>query len=409
MLSQLIKNNKTFYIDVIYSIVASGIVTAVTTFLVNPILAKQFDAASYGIVLSLSAAVTAISTVFGNTLNNVRLIENPKEDSNLHRHNYKFIISISSSMALMLTGGIGYLLFDVSIITLSLLMIFALLATYKNYYAVVFRIKINTKKNLAMSVFMSIGYGIALFVPNLQLVWPIIYVIGELISIIFIRLTTEIPHDLFKRDQRMKIIMKSYLFIISSSIIANVILYLDRFLIFPILGSEYVTLYTVSTVYAKMFTIVLTPMSTLILSYISQPHFVMTKKLHQIILISTLGLSGLFIISVPIFAPFLTNILYPQFYDITNDYFLIGAIGITIANVSLLLNPFVLRYAKPKWQFYISIIYGLTYIGLSVFLMIIWGIYGFYLAVIISSSLRTIILIMLSQASYKPIQQISIQ
>ena len=399
MLIKLFNKNKAFYIDVIYSILASGIITVVTTLIVNPYVAKQFNAADYGLVLSLAAVVTAVSAILGNTLNNVRLIENAREDPNQHRLNYRVIILFSSIFSMLVIALVNMILYNAPIITMLLLMVFALTATLKNYYIVVFRIKINTKKNFIMSVIVSISYIAAIFIPYIHLLWPLIYIVGELVSLIYIKLYTEIPVEVLKTDIRFKKIMKAYFIIILSSIVANVVLYLDRLLIFPILGSEYVTIYSVSTIYSKMFSIILAPISSLILSYISQSAFKMTKKLYNIILYATLISSVGFILTVPIFAPWITNILYPQFFDLSATYFMIGAIGVMIGNIALILNPIVLRYAKTRWQLYISLIYGVIYITLSVVLMNLYGLYGFYLSVIVSNTVRGIILIILSRHS----------
>ncbi len=401
MIRKLFNQNKAFYIDVIYSILASGVITITTTLIINPYIAKQFDASSYGLVLSLAALVTAVSAILGNTLNTVRLIENAKDDPNQHRLNYKVIILFSSIISMLIVALFNMILYNASSITMILLMIFALTATLKNYYVVVFRIKINTKKNLIMSILVSISYMTAFFVPWIHLLWPIIYILGEVISLIFIKIYTEIPSEHLKLDYRFKFIMKAYFLIILSSIIANVVLYLDRFLIYPILGPDYVTIYSISTIYSKMFSIILAPISSLILSYISQSAFKMTKKLYNIILYATLLASIAFILTVPIFAPWLTKMLYPQFYNLSSTYLMIGAIGVMIGNISLILNPIVLRFVKTRWQLYISLIYGTIYITLSIILMNLYGLSGFYVSVIISNTVRGIILIILSRHSLK--------
>lgn len=401
MIRRLFNQNKAFYIDVIYSILASGLLTGVATFIVNPYVARQFDASAYGLVLSLSALVTAVSAILGNTLNNVRLIENVKEDVNHHRLNYRVIIVFSSIFSMMIVALFNFILYDTSLLTMMLLMLFALTATLKNYYIVVFRIKINTKRTFVLAIIVSITYIVSIFMPLIHLLWPLIYVFGELVSLVFIRLFSEIEREVFAINQRLKPILRAYFLIMMSSVVGNVVLYLDRFLIYPVLGPDYVTTYSVSTVYSKMFSIVLAPISGLILSYISQHTFKMTKKLYTIITVTTFVTGILFLLTVPILAPWFTNILYPQFFDLSKTYFMIGAIGVMIGNVSLIINPIVLRFAKARWQLYISLMYGFIYITSSIVLMQLFGLFGFYLSVIISNSFRGIILLALSRSSLK--------
>lgn len=380
--------------DFILSILASVVVTIVTTLVVNPILAKRLDSEDYGLLLTLSALVTMISAVFGNTLNNVRLVQNDKEDlsNNNHTFNYKSIILVSSVIATNITLIFALFYYKVHIITSLLLGVFALLTTIKNYYIVVFRVKINIVKNFIAATLQAIVYiGAVLLIKNI-LIWPIIYILGELVQLVYISLKTEIPREKLKIDKNLNPILKTYFVIMSAGVISQVILYLDRFLIYPVLGGEAVTIYTVSTVYSKLLVMVFAPIAFVLLSYYSQPKLKMTRKMYWLINLIVIVVSGLFLLTVPLFAPIFTKILYPQYLELARPYFFIGAIGLTFANIVVMANPAVLKFASSRWQLISTVFYGLMYFGLGIGFLKSFGIIGFYWATIISNLARVILL-----------------
>lgn len=380
--------------DFIMSILASVIVTIATTFFVNPILAKRMDSDSYGLLLTLAALVTMLSAVFGNTLSNVRLVQNNKKDlsDNNHTFNYKAIIFISAIIASILTIMFALLYYKVHVTTVLLVGAFAFLATFKNYYIVVFRVKINTVKNFIVALFQGVVYIFAVLLIKNVLIWPLIYILGEIVTLVYIRFKTEIPREKLKTDKNLKPIMKTFTVLMISTFVSQVILYLDRFLIYPILGGEAVTIYTVSTIYSKLLVMVFAPIAFVLLSYYSQPEIKMTRKLYWLINVAVLICSSLFLLTVPIFAPIFTKILYLQYLDLAKPYFFIGAIGLTLSNIVIMANPAVLKFASSKWQLISIAFYGATYLGLGILFLNLYGIMGFYWATIISNLGRVVLL-----------------
>ena len=289
--------------DFFLSILASAVTTIATTFIVNPILAKRIDSKGYGLLLTVAALVTMLSAVFGNTLNNTRLVQNDKKDldDNNHTFNYKVIILISSIIATNIILIFVLFVYKIPVITSLLLGVWALY-DFLNYYMVVFRVKINTLRNFVSSLLQAIVYIVAVLLVRNVLFWPIIYVLGEIVQLVYITLRTELPREKFKIDNNLKPILKTYIVIMLASIVGQIILYLDRFLIYPILGGEAVTIYTVSTVYSKLLVMVFAPIAFVLLSYYSQPNLKMTRKIYWLINLAVLVVSFLFLLTVPIFA-----------------------------------------------------------------------------------------------------------
>ncbi len=380
--------------DFFLSILASAVTTIATTFIVNPILAKRIDSKGYGLLLTVAALVTMLSAVFGNTLNNTSLVQNDKKDldDNNHTFNYKVIILISSIIATNIILIFVLFVYKIPVITSLLLGVWALLMTFKNYYMVVFRVKINTLKNFVSSLLQAIVYIVAVLLVRNVLFWPIIYVLGEIVQLVYITLRTELPREKFKIDNNLKPILKTYIVIMLASIVGQIILYLDRFLIYPILGGEAVTIYTVSTVYSKLLVMVFAPIAFVLLSYYSQPKLKMTRKMYWLINLIVIVVSGLFLLTVPLFAPIFTKILYPQYLELARPYFFIGAIGLTFANIVVMANPAVLKFASSRWQLISTVFYGLMYFGLGIGFLKSFGITGFYWATIISNLARVILL-----------------
>ena len=69
-----------------------------------------------------------------------------------------------------------------------------------------------------------------------------------------------------------------YIILIFTGLSTTLSTYLDRLIIYPLLGGDAVTVYTVASFFGKSLGIVMTPIAGVLLGYYAQRNFIMTKK-----------------------------------------------------------------------------------------------------------------------------------
>jgi O-antigen/teichoic acid export membrane protein len=379
--------------DVFFSLLSSFIIVIATNFFLNPFLARNFTDVSYGLVLSSMAFIALLSNIFGNTLNNVKLLQYNKLKNN---HNNFLILLITATFI----GLVIFLVIDIFSIqspsfTLFLLCLFLLFATLKNYVLVYLRIRISYQKLFVSNLLTSLSYLTVFFLNNFALYWPIPYLLGEIAAFIFIIISRKSIKESIKVDEDFRLVVKPFMFLIFSSLVLNLFTYFDRIFLFPLLGSEYVTIYTISTFYSKISTILVGPIASIILTYVTQKSYRHSTKNIIFTIFLTAILSVVFFITIPLFGNLITNFLYPQFFDSAKNYLVLGSLGILIGNFPILLNPYILMYSKPKNQIWINLTTLGIYMFSSYFLISNLSFLGFYIAVMITNTYRTIFILVI--------------
>ena len=172
----------------------------------------------------------------------------------------------------------------------------------------------------------------------------------------------------------------------------NILIYMDRLLINPVLGASSVSIYFVSSVIGKMLSIVLGPISSVMLSYLSKTKEKDSKSVYFKILFMLLTTGTLmYIISIPV-TPIIVSVIYPKSLLESMPYFNLSNMASILVVINSLLQPLVLVYCPIWWQVFIQAVYGLIYVCCGYFLMIHSGLFGFCIAVLIANLARFILL-----------------
>jgi O-antigen/teichoic acid export membrane protein len=197
--------------------------------------------------------------------------------------------------------------------------------------------------------------------------------------------------------------LSKYSIILLTSIASNVLIYLDRLIIFPILGPEYVSIYSVASFFGKSLSIVAGPISGVLLGYFASKSFIMNLKKYNMISLIMFLMTVIFIPLIFLIAPFVTRLLYPSIYVEALPYLFLANIGAVLAVLSRMLQPAVLKYAPTYWQIVKETIFGIVYVSLSIVLMLKYQLVGLIYAAIISNVLKCILLYILGYVYIKKI------
>lgn len=373
--------------------ISSLLVTLVTSFIINPVLASHLRIDVYGNLLTLCGYVAIVSATIGNSLNNVRLLDKNKDSEGIK--NYNAILLMSSIFAILFISAISIFYIKESLTITFFLCIYVLLASANLYWVVNFRIQINYVRNLIYNCVVCVGYLLGLLVFILTGFWPIIYVAGQALGTVFLLIFTKLPREGIKRDEQFKRVFKPFIILCGTTFITQTLSLLDRFVLHPIVGETAVSQFSTAAFFGKGVGTLFGPIALVLLSYFVKDGFVITKKIFW--KISFLGIGAvaiLFIISIPL-APIITEFLYPTIYESAKEYIMIANIGSMLSALAVLLNPLILKMCNIKVQPIIQLVHGVAYFVLGILGAVLWGIIGFALACVVANLIKVVFLLFL--------------
>ncbi len=394
--------NKKFIADFIINIATSMVPVAVMQLVILPYLGKVMDPDKYGIVLTLISIVYIIPQTLGNSLNNARLIHRTQYDQYDKSYcDYQILFGITNFLNLI-SCIVSYFIICKQITAFDVIFfaIFGVMWGASEYLTVTFRLDLDYISFLINNICLSVGYLVGLLLFIWSGYWQLIYIIGLLFSLVFIALRKR--KFVFEKGSKTPLLKKVFCtqcFLSISGGLSSVYNYLDRLIILPILGGYAVSVYYSATVFTKMLSLLLGPLSTVILSYISRNSNADIKKFNFSLIVSVIvAVVGYFICIL--IGKYILMLLYPQYKDAALEYIYVTSAVSMVNIIFSMLNPFVLKFCKQYFQIIINAVGLLLYIGFTLLLINEHGIWGVCIASAISIPVKVLLQIIIFYVSY---------
>ena len=389
-------NKKNMLKDFIINILASGIVTMILQLIIYPVFSQKLDIEMYGMLLTTMGLVNVIASALGNSLNNVRLLKNNNYSV---KGDFNILLLFSVIFSFIASFLLASLVFKYDIymsLTISVLTVSSLI---RQYVIVIYRINLDFKSLLINNVFISIGYIIGLFIALKINNWAFAFLIGEVFGVLHCIRRSKLVFEPYKKTDNFNDTFKSYIHIIISILFGQSMLYMDRFIILPFLGSEMVSIYTVATFAGKTLGIIALPISSVLLSYYTNKSFSFTRKKLNGIFFMIMLISVVSLLVVQIACPFVLPILYPKIYGYAIPYLLFANIGSILNISSNILQPAIMKIAKTKYQIYIQLIFVLTFLICSYSLLKTYELYAICFSMIIANVIKIVFMMFIGYKS----------
>lgn len=382
---------KTYSIDFVLSILATFLSTGTMQLVVLPQLSRNLSSADYGVMLTATGFMNILINAFGSNLCNSRLRQQGKYLNKSITGDYQLMLIATAVMSL-----IGVLLFNAFLKEdyMSMMLPFALITITgicKTYYLVTYRLSINYKKNLIANIFSCVGYCIGGFLLIKYCKWPWIFFPADILTLGYIYFSSTIIREPIRKTELFSDSAKVTLALLVGGLIGNVTIYLDRFIIYPTLGSESVSTYATAAWFSKSILIVIAPITSVLLSYITTGRLKLNKRKYNYICL--ILLAGVFVCwgGAIIFAPIITGLMYPTLIDQARPYITFVSLSVTMGIMGNFLAIMVFAYAPVKWQTFLPIIKMLIYLILGVIMVKHQGIMGMIIAVFAANLICNII------------------
>ncbi len=388
----LFEKYKSISKDFLFNITASLVLTGIMQIVVYPLLAYKLSSAEYGELLTIMGIVNTIIVALGNSLNNVRLIEKNKYDAEGLVGDYNILIACASIAGCILVALLSICVFKQSVFLAVSLSIVVCLGILKSYYCVQFRIVLNFKKILIQNIIGATGYIIGSLLLFQILFWPIPFIIAELVQLLYIFSNSDLHKEPLKRTPLFVLTTNKYFILIISGLSTTLITYLDRLIIFPLLGGDSVSTYTVAAFFGKTLGIVMTPIAGVLLAYYSQKGFRMTKSRFWGINGASFVFALAFLLVASFLAPFITRLLYPTIFEAAEPYIFVANTAATINVLCQLAQAAILKFAPTWLQIVKEFGYCVAYLACGYLLLNSFGLMGFCFAAIVANTVKLLLL-----------------
>ena len=372
--------------DFLLNLLATFVSTGVMQLVLYPQLALHMDDEHYGGMLTAMGVVNILALSFGNNLCNARIVLNEKykKDAIVGDFQLLALISVAVTVAVVCLSDIyfkwpAYILIGIAVL--------ASVTVLKSYYLVTYRLSLNYRQNLWANIVMAAFYVPGSFVLIRYMPWPYVFALPCLAGIGYVACSSDILKEPFVRTTRFRESTKVVTMLILSGIIGNLTMYLDRFIVYPILGGSSVSYYTIAAFFAKSLSMVLLPMTAVLLSYIAADKIRVSGKRFSFINLALLLLSALFLLITITVGYYITAWLYPSLIDASRPYLLLASIGIIIGIAGAFNGVVVLAKAPSYWQLVLSAAKFLLYFVSCIILVEKYGLIGLCWGVLVTNTI----------------------
>ncbi len=378
----LIKKKKDLSKDIVYNIGASLILIGTMQCIVYPFFAWKYTSVAYGEILTVMGIVQTIIATCGNALNNVRLMVDADYSEDGIKGDFNLLLVIMIAVSIVTSIGLILCFFKQGNMNCFLLALYVAAGIANSYYCVYFRLILDFKKILIQKAFGAVGFLIGICIFYVFPYWPAPFIVSEFVQMLVILRLSGLYREPFLVTGRMGSTVSKLAILMVSTLSGNLINYLDRLVLYPLLGGEGVTSYSVASFFGKGLGIALTPIAGVLLGYYSQKGYRMTYRKFWGINGIAGGCGLVFVWIAALLSPFFTKLLYPKVYDSASEYLLLANLAAVVSVACTLTQSAVLKFA-PAWiQLVKEGIYGVLYLLLGFYMLRKYGLYGFCIAAV---------------------------
>lgn len=377
--------------DMLLNIISTAIPTMILQLCILPAIAKFVDNNKYGLIVTILSVLNVIPATIGVSLNNIRLVYEERYKEKNINGDFQILLTICETINIFLIIIISwYYLGNFDIINILLIVVMGILWLGREYHIVAFRINLNYKAILLNNLYLVIGYVIGYIIFRFAGYWQYIYIIGMLISYIYIYMHSTICKEPLKKTIFWKDVSKDSMLLLGSAFLARLINYADKLLLYPLLGGAMVSVYYVATIFGKVISMIITPINSVALSYLAKiknkPDHLFKWSYIVGIIVCVIGYIFAIIFSRPIL-----GIIYPMYVDEAMKYIYITSATICVNVLTSIITPFVLKFFDMKWQVVINAITTISYIFISMILFEAYGLTGFCIGVLLANVIKLFI------------------
>ncbi len=377
---EFIKKYKNFFSDMILNMIGFGIYIMAQQILLLPILAKLVNDDIYSSIVLYISILNVICNTTGGELGNVRLVrDSDYKEKNIIGDFTLVLLTIYPIIAIIVFPILIYL--DYTVFGSLLLVVTILMANVRLYSTCYYRLEQKYNKVILQNVCYLVGIIISLllfyFYNNIYL----LLFIPEFISLIYALRNSDLLKMKFVKTKEMINTIKKFIKLGAVSLLTNLMNYFDKFLIYPMFGATSVAVYYAVNSMSKITSLITTPISNVILSWVSNSKSKDSKlKILKATLFSNIPVIFIVTILTIPFTYIALKILYSQYVADATSLILPIAITSGFGTASTLVKSVLLKFSNTNKLLITYIGYFCIFIVLGYFFSKNYGLQGFAIA-----------------------------
>ena len=367
--------------------VAAAVPLAALQLLVLPFVNARVGGEEYGLIVTVVSLFTLCPAVFGNTLNNIRLISDKEYRDEGLCGDFNIAAVILGTVGILVTTVAGLVYIGkFGVLDLMGLCVVSLLYFIEGYFSVGFLLRLDYKRVLFCNLLKTAGFLVGTLLFWATGYWYWIYILGYLVASVYILRKTGLAEEPFEKTPLFRKTMRSEGALLVAALLGSFVTYADRLLLFPLIGGTAVAVYYASSLLGKIVSMVIGPVSNVLLAYLSKSSSVKGRALMQGGVVTLLLGVAVFVVCLAAARPVLT-VLYPNLVDEAMTIVVVTTAAGIVRAWSTIVNPLVLRFCNLVWQIFLNVLNIVMYVVFSVFMFNVSGLFGFAVGVLISSLL----------------------
>lgn len=372
--------------DLIYTVMATVVMQVVLQLVIYPLTTRICGKGVTGNILYFIGIIYIIPQALGTSLHNVRLMM--RKENEVTNFDFAPHIAVFSAVSALICAFIGFAENKDPVFAVAY-GLFSVVYLLRVYSGVEFRLTLRFKGYFVYFCAISLGYllGFGLFL--LTDIWLLIFAVGEFFAVIYIAIWGK----LFKNDGKTGVgakITKTLSMVLMSTVVRDCVNQFDRVIIMQSISEDMVTQYNAVSLIAKTVQMLVQPVSSLILTYLTVKDSALSKK--QLIKFTgiTLACGAAFYCASIIGTPIFVKLFYPSFYGEVIQYNLIVNLGLIVGFISTMFMSILLSQGKTAIQITIQSVWGVIYIAAAYFFVGRYQIWGLACVTLAANAIKLI-------------------
>ena len=194
-------SKKKIVFDLVLNMIATAVPIAILQLVIYPLISQDVTVEGYGMMVTVISLLTVISNTLGNTLNNIRLLNDGKYKKKRIVGDFNQLLLRESIISLIIVGSFSIVLFrQISLIEFLLIEVIGMLMVFHSYFIVDFRLKLDYNAIVWNNVQLALGYFVGYLTFFLTGIWELVYLFGYGFSLIYIFRKTKLWRYIFVID-----------------------------------------------------------------------------------------------------------------------------------------------------------------------------------------------------------------
>lgn len=339
---------KSYGKDLFFSMGSTLVVSVVTQFALYPFLAAALSPTQYGILLSTMGIVDIIVATTGRELCNTRLVCDGVCETIDEPPFYLKLLAISGAAGVVAVLLCSLFLFGYTTAELVLLSVLFVLSSSKAYLLVRVRLNIDFMSLFVANCVVSAGYLLGLLLFRLSGVWLLVFILGEVLSLVYVLVKTKVRIGRDAQVKSKKKATETYASLSASTFIGSLGSYFDRIFIPFALGEASLSVFFAASFLGKIVFLVSTPLRTVLITYLGNGRVSLSTR-------TLLGINLAGIVVMAFFAGLcalagnvVTSILYPTLYHDAEGIIFWANLAIVLG-LGFTINATLIMVAAPSW------------------------------------------------------------